>query len=343
MKKARNKRIEGSAPARKGGGRLPHGKSGRAQRRTGTKKRRRRGNNILMYLLILFFMLSTAAVLIFTVFFKIKAVEVEGGERYRKDKLIATSGILLEENMFRLDDRAIEKRMVDGYSYIESVRIRRELPETVVLEISEAAPLGAVDQGAGYILIGENRRVLEKGVPNPPEGVPVVRGIEALSLNEGDYIPEENAQQLTLLEAFITAVKESGFSYYTAVDLSDPYNLTMYYGDQITYLLGTESELAYKLASIRKVLEQENLIESFEGTIDASFEGEVWTRPSRNPSPVLPESELPEEKPAKPVEEEEGQEAAGEEPEDEAPQEESAEAPPEESGETEGSGESRKE
>lgn len=292
-KNGRGQLNERASPAAfAGAGRQGRRKGGRedSRSRNGAKhRRRRRGNNILLYLLILFFMLSIAVILIFTVFFKIKEIKVEGTGRYREDKLILSSGILLEENMFRLHDRAIEEALVSGYSYIQEVKIRRELPETVVLEITEAKPMGAVDQGAGYILIGENRRVLEKGIPNPPEGVPVVRGIEAASLKEGDYIPEEGAEKLHLLELFISAVKESGFSDYTAVDLSDPYNLTVYYGDQITYLLGTESELAYKLASIRKVVEQEGLKDSFEGVIDASFEGEVWTRPSSPAHPALPE------------------------------------------------------
>ncbi|MDD2955686.1 MAG: FtsQ-type POTRA domain-containing protein [Oscillospiraceae bacterium] len=295
MKKRNDKKLNRRSPS---GGNAFGQTSRGSERRKGKaapKRRRRRGNNILLYLLILFFMLSITVVLVFTVFFKIKAVEVTGGERYRPDKLIATSGILLEENMFRLDDGAIEETMVSSYSYIQSVHIRRKLPDTVVLEITEATPMGAIDQGTGYIIVSDRGRVLEKGVPNPPDGIPVVRGIDVLSLGEGEYIPEESAGQLQLLRQFISAASASGFSYFTLVDLSDSYNLMLYYGDQITYLLGSQAELDYKLASIRKVADQEGLLESFTGTVDASIEGEVWTRPSKTSRPMIPAANEPQE------------------------------------------------
>ena len=104
------------------------------------RKRRRKGNNILWYLLILVFMVTTTIVLTTTVFFKIKNIAVAGSEHYDDRSLIISSGILLEENMFRLKDQQIKEKLIEEYSYISKVKIRRKLPDTIVLEITEATP-----------------------------------------------------------------------------------------------------------------------------------------------------------------------------------------------------------
>ena len=71
--------------------------------------------------------------------------------------------------MFRLKDQQIGDKLVEEYSYISKVKIRRKLPDTIVLEITEATPIGAIDAGAGYTLISEEGRVLECNTPVLPE------------------------------------------------------------------------------------------------------------------------------------------------------------------------------
>ena len=79
------------------------------------------------------------------------------------------------------------------------------------------------------------------------------------------------------------AVRSAGFAGWETdppVDLSDPYDLKLYYQDIFEIVLGTDSNLEYKMELILKVIETQDLLTSFRGIIDASYEGEVWTRPS---------------------------------------------------------------
>lgn len=56
--------------------------------------------------------------------------------------------------------------------------------------------------------------------------------------------------------------------------------MKLYYQEVFEIILGTDSNLEYKMELILKVIETQNLLTGFRGTIDASYEGEVWTRPS---------------------------------------------------------------
>ena len=244
------------------------------------KKRRRRGNNTLWYLLILVFMVTTTIVLTTTVFFKIKAITVTGCDRYDDRSLILSSGILLEENMFRLKDAQIREKLVGEYSYIADVKIRRKLPDTIVLEITQEVPFGAIDAGAGYTLISERGRVLECNTPVLPEEMPIVMGFSEESPEQGSYLEESDSENVKRMRLIMEAIRKMDFPYYNVIDLSDPYDLKLYYQDQLEIVLGTDSSLEYKLELSLKVIETEDLLNGFRGTIDASYDGEVWTRPS---------------------------------------------------------------
>ena len=262
-----------------------------AQRRSG-KRRRRRGNNILWYLLILVFMVTTTIVLTTTVFFKIEQITVTGSEHYNDRSLILSSGILLEENMFRLNDGEIKKKLIEEYSYIAQVRSHRRLPDTIVLEIKEAQPIGAIDAGAGYTLISEEGRVLECNTPVLPEGIPVVMGFSEETPAEGSYLEQTDSENVQRLSVLLNAIEETGFPYFDVIDLSDPYNLKLYYGDLFEIVLGTQANLEYKMELVQEVIETQDLVNTFRGTIDASYDGEVWTRPSGSVS--VPGTQQPE-------------------------------------------------
>lgn len=244
------------------------------------KRRHHRGNNTLWYLLILVFMVTTTIVLTTTVFFKIKTITVTGCDRYDDRSLILSSGILLEENMFRLKDAQIREKLVGEYSYIADVKIRRRLPDTIVLEITQEVPFGAIDAGAGYTLISERGRVLECNTPVLPEEMPIVMGFSEESPEQGSYLEESDSENVKRMGLVMEAIRKMDFSYYDIIDLSDPYNLKLYYQDQLEIILGTDSSLEYKLELVLKVMETQDLLNGFHGTIDASYDGEVWTRPS---------------------------------------------------------------
>ncbi|MDD3193089.1 MAG: FtsQ-type POTRA domain-containing protein [Oscillospiraceae bacterium] len=251
----------------------------------GKKHRRRRGNNVLWYLLILAFMVTTTIILTTTVFFKIKTITVTGSEHYDDRSLIISSGILLEENMFRLKDGQIKEKLIEEYSYIAAVKIRRRLPDTIILEITEADPAGAIDAGAGYTLISGEGRVLECNTPVLPEEMPVVMGFSEETPAQGSYLDETDSENVKRMRLVMDAVEKTGFLYFNIIDLSDPYNLKLYYQDIFEIVLGTDTNLEYKLELVTEVIEAQDLVASFHGIIDASYDGEVWTRPSGSVTP----------------------------------------------------------
>lgn len=269
-------------------------------------KRRRRGNNILLYIMVLIVMLTVGVVLIFTVFFKIVTISTEGLTRYTDQEIIQSSGILPEQNMFRLDRTAIAQELTKNYSYLEEVHIKLKPSDTVIIQVTEAQPVAALQQGENYLLVSAKGRVLATSA-DVPEGLLKVKGLKAMDITTGETLDgmlqkqreeakaaakvleadteaiakakkdayqlksavlAELNEQISMMKAFFAVLANQNMRGFDYIDLSDPYNISAGYQNRVTIALGTEAELEFKLEYVQAVLSQ--LEPGFEGKIDIS-------------------------------------------------------------------------
>ncbi|MEG1953149.1 MAG: FtsQ-type POTRA domain-containing protein [Hydrogenoanaerobacterium sp.] len=288
-------------------------RTGRGQSQKRHKHRRSR-NTAALYIMVLVFMLTVGVVLIFTVFFKVLNINVEGLTRYNEQDVIASSGIAMGENMFALRRSEIEAELVKKYSYFEKVKLVYHLPDTVTIKITEAQPVGAVQQGEMYMVISSAGRVLENTAELPPKVV-TVKGFDILPLAVGGTFDEmllkqqedfklaaklpveataqekeekkaelialtahnkEMEEKVAMMRAFFSSAAETNFIEAEILDVSDKFNLIAVI-DKVTIEFGAEAELSYKMQCVQKVF-SEKLPKNFEGKLDASYAGRVRVR-----------------------------------------------------------------
>lgn len=244
------------------------------------KKRRRRGRNLLYYIMFTMIAVAVGLILSLTVFFKIETIEAEGLSRYTPEEVIRTTGIQLEENLFRVDDRKVSQALVDTYPYIESVQLRRNLPSKLTLKITEAEPLGTFLQEDGsYVVVSGKGRVLELGRGTPPDGILVVNGVSIEGAQLCQDIPEENNESLGMLRYLVEAINTTGFERITRIDLSDRLNMYIVYEDRVKIELGSENQLEDKLDFAKYALDN-NVREDFEGIMDATMAKKISILPA---------------------------------------------------------------
>ncbi|WRS27639.1 FtsQ-type POTRA domain-containing protein [Oscillospiraceae bacterium MB08-C2-2] len=223
----------------------------------------------LHYILIALFLLAGGAVLSLTVFFKVAEISVVGTDKYSSQEIIAASGLKLEENLFRVDTKAVREILMERFPYIEQVYVRRRLPPKVEIEIVQSTPVGAVADGENYVLISKNGKLLERGILFIPVDIPLITGVDVGQVAVGQPLGEEAAEQMKMLEYLFAAMEESGFKNITNVDLSDRLNMRVVYQDRILLELGSEADLAYKLTFVEAVL-RDKLGPDEQGVLDVT-------------------------------------------------------------------------
>lgn len=158
------------------------------------RRARRTGKRTLHYILVFLFLAAVFVTLSLTVLFRIESVTVVGTDKYPPGEVAKNSGIAEGDNIFRVNGADVSDILTRQYPYIESVNIRRKLPNAVQLEITQCKPAAALSFGDEYLLFTRGGRVLERGLIFIPEDIPIVKGVldsgaqpgENLTLPEGD-------------------------------------------------------------------------------------------------------------------------------------------------------------
>lgn len=255
-------------------------------------KRKRSAKRYTIHLVLLFIFLTASGItLCLTEFFLVASIQVEGNDRYSNSEVIEVSGIYLEDNLFRIDTKGAVQKIYDRYPYFETVKVKRSLPESVVIQVTMAQPMMALETDNGYVLVSDKGKILETGVEEADESILRVRGLGDWEYQVGSFITdtladEEGAKILAesyrMLEEFSKAEEIVQLGNINYLDLSDRYNICALYDDRILLEFGSEANLVYKLNFISEML-KENIPRDFgadfEGLIDASFDKQLRVRP----------------------------------------------------------------
>ena len=206
--------------------------------------------------------------------FNIKYIDTVGNEKVTHALLTEKSTVEYGENIFKLNIKK-GKKQIQQIPYVETVKIRRQLPDIVFIEIEERKPIAALSAGDGFALIDKECRILEKV---PETNVPLIEGLD-VKITEGEYLNSQvsefvaNFKRLTQLLADKT-IKDRITNY--TVDKNN--NITFVIDGSKSVILGEEKNIEYKLLLLEAAVNE--LPPTQKGIIDLSEEGKALYSPA---------------------------------------------------------------
>ncbi len=230
-------------------------------------QRRLRQSDVLTKLLI---MAVAVAVVLFAVVvgFRVTSFEVSGNTAYSDEEVQAASGVELGENTILLRKSSIASSILANLPYVESVRITRDLPGTVRIEITEGKAAAAVLSEYGdWWLISAAGKLMEQITEDEAQNYPRVTG-ETVQLPEAGDMMRLSGSAEALTE-ILTALEDNNVTGVTLIDLSDSDDLVLWYGDQFKILLGGAEDLTYKVQFLASALQ--SLAGEYSGILDLTF------------------------------------------------------------------------
>ncbi len=177
-----------------------------AQRRH-RSRRRRRGQFGGLYRFFAIVAVIAAISAACVIFFRINTVTVQGNTRYTAQEIVEVSGIKAGDNLVALSKGQIASVIRTSLPYVESVSIRRVLPDGVEITVRERVAVASVDSADGRWLISSQGKLLEKA-----DGHKVVKvvGLTAQAAYAGSTM-EVAAEQKNTMEhvvSLLTALEE---------------------------------------------------------------------------------------------------------------------------------------
>lgn len=193
--------------------------------------------------LLLFLMLAlTAFFFLHSPYFNVSAIAVTGNSTLSKPAARSLSGISRGTNIFRVDTGAVEEKMKLN-PFVASVKVERDLPQTICLTIVEYKPIAVIPVGEGFIQISKEGYCLKQCSEIGSLDMPVISGL-GLKKTVPPGAKVEN-KRLPVAVEILKHAQEKGIV--AEVDVHDPLRLNMFTFSKTKILLGNKDQLAEKI------------------------------------------------------------------------------------------------
>lgn len=235
------------------------------------KMRKAKKAGKLAFVLVLFVVLLFIALTVTVqIFFKVETIRVEGNVFYSEEEIISRSGIENGSNLFSISISSTKKAILGKLNGVSDVKIHRNLPSEVVIEVVEHIP-------SMYVTVGNNNYILSSGMlvleNSEIEGfnsdglvkviLPSITGCIA-----GQRIKSNDIDSVKLVEELYAELKNKDMLTLTdEINMTDKFNITVKYDSDFTIKLGNALKLEAKLSMAKQIMEN---AEKRYGTIDVS-------------------------------------------------------------------------
>ncbi|MCL1806278.1 MAG: FtsQ-type POTRA domain-containing protein [Oscillospiraceae bacterium] len=247
----------------------------------GERKRRRRGR----YSFLLTFFVAAALIFAFVLtsgfFFKIKHIEFEGVSVTSQAKIKELLGFSEGDHIFLINKSGSANSILANMPYVKTVRIKRSLPGTVLVIITEAEPAAMIEYRGEVWLFDAQGKLLESVASYNTPDLPVVTGFELFSPMEGTTIYpafEDTAKKEPLLELLQTMREEGIWEGVGEIDLTQISNICFTYNEIYTVELGLPNKFDRKIQIMNQALQDEKVSGRGAGTLYLADAGEKPVR-----------------------------------------------------------------
>lgn len=222
------------------------------------KKSNRKKIIISIFILILIALGGTIYYLT-TPAFNIAHIGVYGNNKNSVDTYISLSKIEIgSTNIFAINNGIIKKNIKEN-AYVENVEMKRKLPNTVELYITERKVDYQIEYSDKYMYINEQGYLLE--ISEEKKDVPSIKGLSLVKedMQVGQRANNDDLQKLDIVLKIINYCKYNSIeNKITAIDVSNTSNYTLIFEREgKKAYLGDASNLSERILWLKTILQKE--------------------------------------------------------------------------------------
>ena len=246
-------------------------------------RRRRRGSSGFLYKLLSVLVICGCLIAALTLFFRVDVIQVSGENRYTAQEIQEASGIRVGDNLLLLNKYNASGSIAERLPYIEEIRIHKELPDILRIEVEEClTPVAVVQDGSAWLISAgaAGGKVVDQQDASAAENYAVVTGCTLLAPSIGSQVVlgSEYALQQESLLALLSALDGEGMlEQLDSISLEDLAVIRMGYLDRFTVELPYGADYAEKMRILRLAIESDKVQDNMTGTFDMTREdGRVY-------------------------------------------------------------------
>ena len=221
------------------------------------KKRSKIIKRIMKIIVVIALLIGGIAFALTSPLFNISSIEITGNEKFAKDKYIKLSGLEMNNNIFKFKKFTVVDNIKQN-AYVESVKIKRVLPKTVEIIITERKIkfLVEMQDKSKYAYIDEDGNILE--ISNEKLDYIVLKGISEESINVGEKIDETYRDRIKDVVKIQNIMQNNEVETFNIIDISSKYDYILSFDKEAKYVyLGDLSDLETKILYMKYILEEQ--------------------------------------------------------------------------------------
>lgn len=214
---------------------------------------------ILKIILLIIVIIGIIIFLMLSPVFNVKNITVEGNSKITSEQIISLSKIQKDENMFKISDKEVKAQIKEN-PYIESIKIKRNIPDGITLVVEERNVDFMLEHGSSYAYIDNQGYILEISV-NEKENTPKISGYQTAQedILPGNRLNAEDLKKLNTVIKIMAAAKNNEIdTLITTINIQDENNYTLYMeGEQKYAYLGDCTSLDTRMLYVKVMIEKE--------------------------------------------------------------------------------------
>lgn len=220
-------------------------------------KKKKRIKLMLKFTALLIIIIAGIIFALVSPIFNIKEIDVSNNEQIKTETIVSLSQLNLGQNIFKFNKNKVNKNIKTN-AYIESVEIKRKLPNKVQIQIEERKQEYNVEFLNGYAYINNQGYILQ--ISEEKQSLPTIQGISTPDeqIVEGNRLNSEDLEKLEVIIQIMNICKNYELdSKVTNIDISTKDEYTLYLEEEKkTIYLGDKSNLSNKMLYVQVIIEE---------------------------------------------------------------------------------------
>ena len=211
-------------------------------------------------------------ILCFTVLFKTETINVNGDVYYEKDQVGAFSNVSSGQNLFIGTWNSTPEEIVKNLPYIESAEVSFDMPDTINIDVKNAIPTYAIQNGSGWLVVSSKGRILDIVNYKTDDLVELKCG-DIGAGTKGSYIDFGDDSVSDILHSVAKSFADCGVDKVTGFDITNLSSIVISYDNRIDINIGLPEDIEYKIKTAFTIINEKldpNNTGTIAGTLDVS-------------------------------------------------------------------------
>ena len=158
-------------------------------------KKVRSGRRLFKGIIFLAICGAIIAFFVYVPFFTLKEIKLNGAENLTVEDILKVGDIYIGEPIFELETDKVKNRLAQDLR-IESVKVRRIVPNTLEVTIKERKPLATIVCDYGYLDLDKNGKIIDSYKNLREMSIPMITGSRVQDKYIGDDIEDKLVEKI---------------------------------------------------------------------------------------------------------------------------------------------------